>query len=203
MLASETYASPRQIAACEALVYNVLQRGEPRADVRGMALGLVAAHPGAGVSLITRLTEEMLNENAAGSAVALDCCALGSRPHDQGDPLPIPTVAPGAARPQIASRTILGRFQDRVDHLHSLKNAYRYVLLDCHSLKEKTDILGLARIIDGIILIVEGDRTTRSQLNYLERRIEEHGGNILGSVLNKRTYPIPEFVNHWLERVGI
>jgi hypothetical protein len=199
----EINASPRQIAACEALIYNVLQRGEPRPDSRGVALGLVSAHPGAGVSLITRLTEEMLNENADGSALALDCCTLGLRDAVQGNPLPAPVAANGANRPEIATRAAFGRYQDRVEHLNSLRNTYRYVLLDCHSLKEKTDVLGLAPFVDGVILVVEGNRTTRSQLGYLERSIEEHGGNIVGSVLNKRTYPIPNLVNLWMERIGI
>jgi hypothetical protein len=202
MVTSELNASPRQIAACSALIYNVLQRGEPRPGSVGMALALVSAHPGAGVSLVTRLIEELLNENAAGSAICLDCCSLGIRDAEQRSTGPIPAATQDADRPEIANCTRLGKYRDRADHLNSLRDVYRYVLLDCHSLKEKTDILGLAPLVDGILMVLEGDRTTRSQLNYLERSIEEYGGNILGCVLNKRTYPIPKFVFGWMERIG-
>jgi len=82
-------------------------------------------------------------------------------------------------------------------------DAYRYVLLDCHSLKEKTDVLGLAPLLDGIIIVVQCNRTTTNQVYELERSIERYGGTVLGTVLNKTTYTIPAWMNSLMGRVGL
>jgi Mrp family chromosome partitioning ATPase len=77
------------------------------------------------------------------------------------------------------------------------------VLIDCPSLKESTDILGLAPLVDGVLMVIEANRTTKEQIVYLERTLERGGGRILGHLLNKRTYPIPEWVHRKLEKLGI
>jgi hypothetical protein len=53
------------------------------------------------------------------------------------------------------------------------------------------------------MIVVEANRTTKSQLSYLERTLEGAGGKILGQLLNKRTYPIPEWVHTRTESLGI
>jgi hypothetical protein len=58
-------------------------------------------------------------------------------------------------------------------------------------------------MLEGVLLVVEGNKTTRSQLDHLERTVEMAGGRIVGCVLNKRTYPIPARINSWMERMGI
>lgn len=202
--------NPSQLAACQALVYSLLQRCDAEGRDQGFALGLVSYHPGAGVSHVQSLLEQMLNENEANCAVALDCEALGSvkntlprdtkfpqrdsRGHDDASPNGN-TVAGRDSR--------LARYRDRVGHLSALLGAYRYVLLDCHSLKEKTDVLGLAPLLDGVIIVVECNRTTTNQVDELERSIERYGGSVLGTVLNKTTYAIPAWMNSLMGRVGL
>jgi Mrp family chromosome partitioning ATPase len=97
----------------------------------------------------------------------------------------------------------LARYRDRVGHLNRLREQYRFVLLDCHSLTERTDVLGLAPVVDGTITIVECNRTRSSQLHELEHSIEKYGGSIVGSVLNKTTDTVPRWLNSLMERVGI
>jgi Mrp family chromosome partitioning ATPase len=77
------------------------------------------------------------------------------------------------------------------------------VLVDCPSLKESTEVLSLAPLVDGVLLIVEANRTQKSQVAYLEQTIEGAGGKVLGHLLNKRTYPIPAWLFNRLERWGI
>lgn len=194
---SAASATPSQTAACQALVYNLLQRCGTGQSGSGAALALVSAHPRAGVTHIQRLLEHMLNENEAGCAVGLDCSMLGCQTeHD------LPASDRRGDRVGLIPRTKVARYRDRVGHLNALKDIYRYVLLDCHSLKEKTDVLGLAPIVDGTIVVVECNRTTRGQLDHLERSIERYGGTIVGSVMNKTTYAIPQWINGWMERAG-
>jgi hypothetical protein len=199
--------SPGQLAACQALVYSLLQRCGTLETGKGSVLAFVAAHPGAGVSHIHSLIGQMLNENEANCAIALDCDALGL-PTDRA---PSETRRRGAALrdegddddTSLSRRNSVARYRDRVGHLNKLRELYRFVLLDCHSLKEKTDVLGLAPLVDGTIVIVECNKTTNAQIDYLERNIETYGGTILGSVLNKTIYPLPKWVNSMMERAGI
>ena len=67
------------------------------------------------------------------------------------------------------------------------------MLIDCPSLKESQDVLALAPLVDGVFLVVEANKTTKRQIAFLERTIQAAGGNSLGYLLNKRTYPIPEW----------
>jgi Mrp family chromosome partitioning ATPase len=57
--------------------------------------------------------------------------------------------------------------------------------------------------VDGVLLVVEANRTQKSQVAYLEQTIEGAGGKVLGHLLNKRTYPIPAWLFNKLERWGI
>jgi Mrp family chromosome partitioning ATPase len=54
----------------------------------------------------------------------------------------------------------------------------------------------LAPGVDGVVLVVEADRTKRDQIQRAQRTIEMANGNLLGLVLNKRRYVVPR----WLYR---
>ena len=192
-------------AACQALVYSLLQRCEPQTGP-GTALALVSAHPGAGVSHIQSLLEEMLNDNEAGCAIGLDCDALGIIRDPREDFVEEASAhreSGRGRRKNLTRRAAVARYRDRVGHLNRLRDQYRYTLLDCHSLRERTDVLGLAPVVSGVIVVAESDRTTAGQLDELERSVERYGGKIFGSVLNKTTDPIPRWFNRLMEKAGI
>ena len=190
--------SARQIAACEVLLYGVMQQCTGQTKDKGIALALVSSHPGAGVSHLSELLEQILNQNDPDSAIALECGSLGYQE------AMYEAAADGERKqPALAHRALAGKLRDRAEHLMLLRDKYRLVLLDCHSLELKTDVLGLAPMLEGVLLVVEGNKTTRSQLDHLERTVEMAGGRIVGCVLNKRTYPIPARINSWMERMGI
>jgi Mrp family chromosome partitioning ATPase len=58
-------------------------------------------------------------------------------------------------------------------------------------------------LVDGVVLVVEANRTRREQIVYAERNIESAGGRILGHVLNKRTYAIPAWFHRVMTAVGV
>jgi Mrp family chromosome partitioning ATPase len=87
--------------------------------------------------------------------------------------------------------------------LQSLRQQARYILLDCPSLRKSNEAIGLASLVDGVLLVVEANRTTKEQVSYLERSVSDAGGRVLGHVLNKRTYPIPESVFSRLQKWGV
>jgi hypothetical protein len=91
----------------------------------------------------------------------------------------------------------------RKECLRILGSTFRLVLLDLPSLKESAEIRTVAPIVDGVVVVVEADKTTTRDLARLTEAIESAGGRILGHVLNKRRYPIPGFLYKHLERAGL
>jgi hypothetical protein len=128
---------------------------------------------------------------------------LKSCPNDAGAPALYTHSAKGPDTRWIEpSGTWRGSRTYRSSYLNQLRARFSYVLIDCPSLKETTDVLGLTTLVDGVLLVIEANRTTKSQIAHLERTIEHGGGKILGHLLNKRTYPIPEWANINLQRWG-
>ncbi len=81
--------------------------------------------------------------------------------------------------------------------VRALRDTFDYVLLDCPALSISSDVLILAPQVDGVVLVVEAERTTREQVQRACRQISMSGGEVLGFVLNKRKYLIPETVYKW------
>ena len=75
---------------------------------------------------------------------------------------------------------------------------FRHVLIDFPSLKEAPDCLLMTPLVEGIVLVAEAGKTTKEQVLWATRSIESAGGNVIGIVLNKRRYPVPEFIHRWL-----
>jgi Mrp family chromosome partitioning ATPase len=48
--------------------------------------------------------------------------------------------------------------------------------------------------VDGVIFVVEAEKTRWPVALAAKEKIVSHGGNILGMVFNKRRFYIPEFV---------
>lgn len=84
------------------------------------------------------------------------------------------------------------------EHLKSrfgeLRKEFDYILVDVPPLNQYTEAMSLAQIADGLVLIVEANSTRKeSALKAIETLRSAHV-EVLGAVLNKRTFPIPEFV---------
>jgi len=75
--------------------------------------------------------------------------------------------------------------------LNFLKQNFDYIIFDGPSVFGSSDISVIAKYFDGIILTVECEKTRWEVLREATENIEKAGGNILGTVLNKRKYYIP------------
>lgn len=79
-------------------------------------------------------------------------------------------------------------------HLQELRREFDYVLIDSPALNLYTDALALGGIADGVVVVLQADSTRReSALKGLQTLREAHI-QVLGAVLNQRTFPIPDFV---------
>jgi len=78
--------------------------------------------------------------------------------------------------------------------LQELRKDFNYVLIDSPALNLYTDAVILGQMADGVVVVVEADSTRReSALKGLQTLREAHI-EVLGAVLNRRTFPIPDFV---------
>jgi len=82
------------------------------------------------------------------------------------------------------------------DFLEAVRQGYAFVLLDAPPVLECSAGARLAAAADAVILVIEAERNRWEVARAAARRLEGRGAHILGAVLNKRKFHIPE----WLYR---
>jgi len=83
-----------------------------------------------------------------------------------------------------------------LDAVDALRVSFDNILIDCGSVKNSTDAALLGSSVDGVVIVVNAGESRRDEIINSQRMIETAGGKFLGFVLNKRRYPVPE----WLYR---
>ena len=82
--------------------------------------------------------------------------------------------------------------------LSVLRERYDFVIFDGSPLRDYSDSSFLAEKMDGIILVVEAERTKSEVLRSIRKDLESTGVNILGVVLNKKRNYIPDYIERFL-----
>src|SRR3984957_18720730 len=161
----------------EGLLFRVFQQPASR-NGGGSGGALTSPHEGAGVSQITDALAGEIRRDGDQPAIALRASQLG------GDA--------GRSTPTGLSSAV-----------EAIRRKYRYALIDCGSMKASQSAVKLAPLVDGVVLVLEANRTQTDQILYAERTLEGVNGRILGHVLNKRTYVIPEWFHRMMNAVGV
>ena len=78
-----------------------------------------------------------------------------------------------------------------------LKDKFDLIIVDSPPATMYPDGVGLASQVDGVILVVEAEKTRWQIALSVKERIIKGGGNVLGVVFNKRRLYIP----HWLYNI--
>lgn len=73
-----------------------------------------------------------------------------------------------------------------------LRKDFSFVLLDSPCTNLYSDATSLGQCADGVILIVSANSTRRESARRAQAHLQAAGTRLLGAVLNKRTYPIPQ-----------
>lgn len=73
-----------------------------------------------------------------------------------------------------------------------LREEYSYVLIYAPPVNQHVDAALLGQVADGVILVVEWGTTRRETARKAKQSLEASNVNILGAVVNNRTFPIPE-----------
>jgi len=76
--------------------------------------------------------------------------------------------------------------------LQSLRARFDWVILDGPPVTAYSDAGVLAPLTDGVVLVVQAERTRWEVAQQAKRALEEAGGRILGGVLSRRRFHIPE-----------
>jgi len=82
--------------------------------------------------------------------------------------------------------------------LLELRKEFDYVLIDAPPLARYGDAIALGKLTDGFVLILEANSTRREVALTVSENLRAAGIKILGAVLNKRTFPLPERLYHLL-----
>jgi protein-tyrosine kinase len=75
-----------------------------------------------------------------------------------------------------------------------LRDEFDYVLIDTPAIHLYGDAVLLGQMTDGIILVVGSNNTRRESARLAKESIEAAQVPVLGAVLNRRTFPIPEMI---------
>ncbi|MGA8035439.1 MAG: CpsD/CapB family tyrosine-protein kinase [Candidatus Acidiferrales bacterium] len=76
--------------------------------------------------------------------------------------------------------------------VNELRKEFDYVLVDAPPLNDYSDALALGQISDGLVLVLEANATRRESAVRIADTLRASQIRVLGAVLNKRTFPIPE-----------
>lgn len=194
-------------SAYQALVYNIFQL--PRDSDRGVAIALTSPTRGTGTTHLTRSLTHELGSHPANRVLLVDLAVI-ARTLSSVDQIPSlvkptsqATIFEIVAEPIDNSGPGAGKFwhasaQHRRECIEYFRDHFQYILFDCPALRESGDTLGIAPLVDGLLLIVEADRTTKTEIFQAERQIETAGGRLYGNILNKRKYLVPDWVRRRL-----
>jgi len=190
------------------LLYTVLQK--PRDKVQGgVVIALSSSNPGEGVTYVARALLHELAKCELNSVAGVNVSFL-RKLHEptveairnsiarQAGHLPGETEEAASLSKSLAVPQRKGpweaSWQYRRDCIGLLREEFDYTIIDCPSLRESGDLLSIAPFVDGIILVVEANRTRRDQPRQAEQRISAAGGTFLGYILNKRVYEVPRWI---------
>lgn len=110
----------------------------------------------------------------------------------------VPTAVPklsflsrGRAVADFSQPRWIGLFEELIADLRS---GFDYVILDGGSLEMSPESLLLARRVEGVVLVVEAERTPVNVVREMTRNLRKAGANVLGVVLNRRHQYVPNFI---------
>lgn len=121
--------------------------------------------------------------------VIRDTMSMDNALHQIGETsLFISPISENSTSPQVFNSSKFDAF------LEELKERFDLILVDSPPATTSSDALAISPKADGILLVLEAEKTRLPVVESARDRIIKSGGNILGVILNKRRYHIPEFI---------
>ncbi len=85
-----------------------------------------------------------------------------------------------------------------INFLYDLRYRYAWILIDAPPVIPYPDASLIGSSVDCILMVIRAEKTYDRVIDQARRKLERSGGNILGAVLNRRRYHIPEWLYHRL-----
>jgi len=77
-----------------------------------------------------------------------------------------------------------------------LRSEFDYAIVDAPPMTPYSDAIALGKQSDGVVLVLEAESTRREAASAAADNLRSAQIEILGAVLNKRTFPIPDMIYH-------
>ena len=172
----------------------------------GAAVAFTSANPGEGVSFVARSFAQKIASQTGKRTVVVDAgrlrqlrvaelIELPNRPSISG--LRNLWLLPQQSNGQSHEMTLSKADSDWTSaSINALRTTFDYILIDCPSLSSSFDAELLAPEVDGVVIVVEADRTKRDQIMRARNTIELASGKVVAMALNKQRHVVP----NWLYR---
>ena len=80
----------------------------------------------------------------------------------------------------------------------SVREKFELIVIDSPAVHTDVGGLTLCSSVDGVVLVLDADKTQASIARSAKEQILQNGGNLLGIVFNKRRFYIPDFIDKFL-----
>lgn len=101
-------------------------------------------------------------------------------------------VIPGGS--PVAHPFFANELETLYDATDVMKAFADWIIFSCSPVNTYNDASGFAGMVDGVVLVVQAEKTRWEVAQSAKDRLEKAGANILGVVLNDRRYHIPEWI---------
>jgi capsular exopolysaccharide synthesis family protein len=98
----------------------------------------------------------------------------------------------------VASPSYIFDGEAMTDLLNKLRNSFDFIIFDASPLGSYSESSFLASKVDGVILVIEAERTKAEVVKRIKKELESADVTILGVVLNKKKKYIPAFFERFL-----
>lgn len=83
--------------------------------------------------------------------------------------------------------------------LNQARSFYDFIILDSPSVRTSKDPLAMVPLVDGVVLVIEANRTQEKTILMAKEKIEDTGGVIKGIILNKQINYVPSILQTILD----
>jgi capsular exopolysaccharide synthesis family protein len=186
----------------------------------GRAILFVSAAHGEGTSTVARELATLLGQDGPSRAVLVDANLRTPSQHKvfgversggltevitsglaldeavrNGNSCLVPLLTSG--RPASNPTWILGTPGLRTA-LEGLRAKFDWLIVDAPPSTVYSDAGVLAPLVDGVVLVIQAEKTRWQVVEQAKRNLEESGARLLGAVLSRRRYHIPQTLYGWL-----
>ena len=93
--------------------------------------------------------------------------------------------------------TLLSISKDMRGNVEAMLEGYDLILFDASPLSS-SEAFNLAKLVDGVIIVAQAEKTRRPVLRVTEEQLTQINANLVGTVLNQRKFHIPNWLYRYL-----